>query len=71
VMMLVSLAKLIQLTIQWAGTEPFTDTRALVLSTTFLVLGLQIMSAALFISIFSGRISRQAEARLPERTGAG
>jgi GT2 family glycosyltransferase len=71
VMLLVSLAKLIQLTIQWAGTEPFTDTRALVLSTTFLVLGLQIMSAALFISIFSGRISRQAEARLPERTGAG
>jgi hypothetical protein len=71
VMLLVSLAKLIQLTIQWAGTEPFTDTRALVLSTTFLVLGLQIMSAALFISIFSGRISRQAEGRLPERTGAG
>jgi GT2 family glycosyltransferase len=65
------LVMLIQLTIQWAGTEPFTDTRALVLSTTFLVLGLQIMSAALFISIFSGRISRQAEARLPERTGTG
>ncbi len=71
VMLLVSLAKLIQLTIQWAGTEPFTDTRALVLSTTFLVLGLQILSAALFISIFSGRISRQAESRLPERTGTG
>jgi GT2 family glycosyltransferase len=71
VMLLVSLAKLIQLTTQWAGTEAFTDTRALVLSTTFLVLGLQIMSAALFISIFSGRISRQAEGRLPERTGTG
>jgi hypothetical protein len=70
-MMLVSLAKLIQLTVQWAGTDPFTDTRALVLSTTFLVLGLQIMSAALFISIFSGRISRLAEGQLPERTGAG
>jgi Glycosyl transferase family 2 len=71
VMMLVSLAKLIQLTIQWAGNDPFTDTRALVLSTTFLVLGLQIMSAALFISIFAGRISRIAEGQLPERTGAG
>jgi hypothetical protein len=71
VMMLASLAKLIQLTLQWAGTDPFTDTRALVLSTTFLVLGLQIISAALFISIFSGRISRIAEGRLPERTGAG
>jgi cellulose synthase/poly-beta-1,6-N-acetylglucosamine synthase-like glycosyltransferase len=70
-MMLASLAKLIQLTIQWAGTEPFTDTRALVLATTFLVLGLQIISAALFISIFSGRISKIAEGRLPERTGAG
>ncbi len=70
-MMLVSLAKLIQLTIQWAGNDPFTDTRALVLATTFLVLGLQIISAALFISIFSGRISRIAEGQLPERSGAG
>ena len=65
-MILVSLAKLIQLTIQWAGDEPFTDTRALVLATTFLVLGLQMMSAVLFISIFSGRISRHAESRLPD-----
>jgi glycosyltransferase involved in cell wall biosynthesis len=56
-----SLAKLIQLTIHWAGDNPFTDTRALVLSTSFLVLGLQIISAVLFISIFSGRISRLAE----------
>ena len=71
VMALVALAKLIQLTIQWAGNDPFTDTRALVLSTTFLVLGLQIISAALFISIFAGRISRIAEGQLPERAGAG
>ena len=34
---------------------------ALVLSTSFLVLGLQMLSAVLFISIFSGRISRLAE----------
>jgi glycosyltransferase involved in cell wall biosynthesis len=68
---LVSAAKLIQLTFQWAGTDPFTDTRALVLSTTFLVLGLQILSAVLFISIFSGRIGRVAEARLAERSGSG
>jgi GT2 family glycosyltransferase len=71
VMALVSLAKLIQLTIEWAGNDPFTDTRALVLATTFLVLGLQIISAALFISIFAGRISRIAEGQLPERTGTG
>jgi hypothetical protein len=62
-----SLAKLIQLTIQWAGNNVFTDTRALVLSTSFLVLGLQIISAVLFISIFSGRISRLAEAEPTQR----
>jgi glycosyltransferase involved in cell wall biosynthesis len=62
-----SLAKLIQLTIQWAGNNVFTDTRALVLSTSFLVLGLQIISAVLFISIFSGRISRLAEVGAAER----
>jgi hypothetical protein len=60
-LMVGSLAKLLQLTIQWAGDNVFTDTRALVLSTSFLVLGLQMLSAALFISIFSGRISRLAE----------
>src|SRR5829696_9708094 len=60
-LMVGSIAKLIQLTIQWAGNNIFTDTRALVLSTSFLVLGLQMLSAALFISIFSGRISRMAE----------
>jgi hypothetical protein len=60
-LMIGSLAKLIQLTIQWAGNNPFTDTRALVLSTSFLVLGLQILSAVLFISIFSGRLSRMLE----------
>ena len=53
-----SLAKLIQLTAQWAGDEVFTDTRSLVLATTFGVLGLQILSAVLFISIFSGRLTR-------------
>jgi hypothetical protein len=61
VLMLGSFAKLVQLTVQWAGNNVFTDTRALVLSTSFLVLGLQMLSAALFISIFSGRISRLAE----------
>jgi glycosyltransferase involved in cell wall biosynthesis len=62
-----SVAKLTQLTIQWAGDNPFTDTRALVLSTSFLVLGLQIISAVLFISIFAGRISRLVEAEAAQR----
>jgi glycosyltransferase involved in cell wall biosynthesis len=66
-LMVGSLAKLIQLTIQWAGNNIFTDTRALVLATSFLVLGLQMLSAALFISIFSGRIGRLAERRATER----
>jgi hypothetical protein len=61
VLMLGSIAKLIQLTIQWAGNNVFTDTRGLVLTTSFLVLGLQVISAVLFISIFSGRLSRLAE----------
>jgi glycosyltransferase involved in cell wall biosynthesis len=61
VLMVGSFAKLVQLTVQWAGNNIFTDTRALVLATSFLVLGLQMLSAALFISIFSGRISRLAE----------
>ncbi len=51
-------AKLLQLTIQWAGDDVFNDTRMLVLATSFLVLGLQILSAALFISIFSGRLEQ-------------
>jgi glycosyltransferase involved in cell wall biosynthesis len=70
-LMVGSLIKLIQLTIRWAGNNIFTDTRALVLSTTFLVLGLQMLSAALFISIFSGRIGRLVEQETAERSGAG
>ena len=61
VLMLGAFAKLIQLTIQWAGNNVFTDTRGLVLTTSFLVLGLQVISAVLFISIFSGRLSKQLE----------
>jgi Glycosyl transferase family 2 len=66
-LMVGSFAKLIQLTVDWAGADEFTDTRALVLSTSFLVLGLQLLSAALFISIFSGRISRLAEVEVARR----
>ncbi|MDP9227489.1 MAG: glycosyltransferase family 2 protein [Actinomycetota bacterium] len=62
--------KLLQLTIQWAGDDVFTDTRALVLATTFLVLGLQVLSAVLFISIFSGRLSRYEEDAFHDRQHA-
>jgi glycosyl transferase family 2 len=57
-----ALAKLIQLTIEWGGAGVFTNTRSLVLATTVGVLGLQVLSAVLFISIFSGRLSRFDEA---------
>ena len=71
VLLLGSIGKLIQLTIQWAGNNVFTDTRGLVLTTSFLVLGLQVISAVLFISIFSGRLSRMIEEEAAERSGAG
>ena len=70
VLLLGSIGKLIQLTIQWAGNNVFTDTRGLVLTTSFLVLGLQVISAVLFISIFSGRLSRMVEEDAAERSGA-
>jgi glycosyltransferase involved in cell wall biosynthesis len=70
VLMLGSIAKLIQLTIQWAGNNVFTDTRGLVLTTSFLVLGLQVISAVLFISIFSGRLSRMIEEDAATKSGA-
>jgi hypothetical protein len=51
-----------QMTIRWVTTGPvvFTETRALVLAATLMVLGLQIVSAALFLSIFAGRLQRLA-----------
>ena len=66
-----ALAKLVQLTIRWAGADVFTDTRSLVLATSVGVLGLQILSAVLFISIFSGRLSRFDEVAGDERHEAG
>jgi glycosyltransferase involved in cell wall biosynthesis len=69
VLMLASIAKLAQLTIQWAGNNVFTDTRGLVLTTSFLVLGLQVISAVLFISIFSGRLSRMLEEDAATKSG--
>ncbi len=65
-----SLAKLVQLTLDWAGEDVFTDTRSLVLATAVGVLGLQILSAVLFISIFSGRLSRFDEVALHDEQSA-
>jgi hypothetical protein len=46
--------------VQWlsSGAGLFLNTRDLVLNATLLVWGLQILSAALFLSIFAGRLER-------------
>jgi glycosyltransferase involved in cell wall biosynthesis len=50
------------LIIHWitAHAGPFLETRVLVLNATLMVWGLQILSAALFLSIFAGRLQRSA-----------
>jgi hypothetical protein len=57
-----------QMTIRWVTTGPvvFTETRALVLAATLMVLGLQIVSAALFLSIFASRLQRLAQLPVSE-----
>lgn len=42
-----------------SGTGPFHDTRAVVLSCTLFVLGLEVFAAALFLSIFAGRLQHR------------
>ncbi len=63
-----------QMIIRWVTVGPvvFTGTRALVLATTLMVLGLQVVSAALFLSIFAGRLQRLAQMPVSEvRAPAG
>ena len=67
----VSIARMIM---RWIVIGPviFTETRALVLAATLMVLGLQIVSAALFLSIFAGRLQRLAQLPVSEvRAAAG
>jgi hypothetical protein len=57
-----------QMIIRWITVGPvvFTETRALVLAVTLMVLGLQVVSAALFLSIFAGRLQRLAQLPVSE-----
>ena len=50
---------LIALVVSWvsAGAGDFLETESLVIAASFLVFGLQLMSAGLFLSIFSGRLA--------------
>jgi len=59
---LVASTNVIRLIIKWVagGAGPFTETRALVLSSTLAVWGLQIVSTMLFLSIFSGRLRQSS-----------
>ena len=52
-------ARLLSLIIGWfgEGSGPFLETESLVLSASLFVFGLQVMSAGLFLSIFSGRLA--------------
>jgi len=49
-----------------SGAGIFIETRSIVLASTITVLGLQILSAGLFLSIFSGRLERQKRTALLE-----
>jgi dolichol-phosphate mannosyltransferase len=51
------------LIVQWVsgGAGAFEDTRAIVLASTIMVWGLQILSAALFLSIFAGRLQKHRQ----------
>jgi hypothetical protein len=63
-----------QMIIRWITVGPvvFTETRALVLAATLAMLGLQIISAALFLSIFASRLQRLAQMPVSEvRAPAG
>ncbi len=55
----ISAIRLTSLVVAWIsqGAGDFVETEALVLSASFLVFGLQILSAGLFLSIFSGRLA--------------
>jgi glycosyltransferase involved in cell wall biosynthesis len=56
----IGLVGMVVLGFEWflQGRGAFTNTRGLVLIAVVLVLGLQLLSASLFVSIFSGRISK-------------
>ena len=64
IMTAASVVKIGQLVTRWiaGGRGPFEETRALVLASTVLVWGLQLLSAALFVSIFAGRLRRARQA---------
>jgi len=65
-LMAAGLIVILDLALSWTlgGAGEFTQTRPLVLAAVSLVLGLQVISAALFVSIFAGRLShRMAQAQ--------
>jgi len=68
VMALVAGLDILRIIITWmmSGAGIFTETRSIVLASTITVLGLQILSAGLFLSIFSGQLERQNQNHIAE-----
>lgn len=63
VLALVGAVRLLSLILGWfaAGSGAFLETESLVISASLFVFGLQVMSAGLFLSIFSGRLAARRD----------
>jgi glycosyltransferase involved in cell wall biosynthesis len=67
-MALIAAFQIVWIAYDWvnSGAGLFTETRAIVLMSTLLVGGMQLLSAALFLSIFAGRLQRFETPEAPE-----
>jgi len=72
-MAVISALRLISVILSWVvgGAGLFEETRAVVLTATVMVWGLQILSAALFLSIFAGRLQKHSPVMAGEPPSSG
>ena len=72
-MAVISALRLISVILSWVvgGAGLFEETRAVVLTATAMVWGLQILSAALFLSIFAGRLQKHSPVMAGEPPSSG
>jgi len=72
-MTVIAALRLVAVILGWVlgGAGIFEETRAVVLTATVMVWGLQILSAALFLSIFAGRLQKFAPVMPDENSAAG
>lgn len=71
VMAVMGLERITGLVLGWLGSSagPFNQTQALVSAVTLMVAGMQLLSTALFVSIFAGRFQKRAARVTLERSG--